>query len=153
MARILGLVLLLPALELLAFLIVASAIGFGKAILLQVAISLIGVAMLGSLVSDAKAKANQRGGFMSFALDREAGMRGLAGLLFAMPGFVTDALGVVALVPGLRAKLRRLVTGEKTEMTGPDPRNPRATRQPEADMLDLDTREWREVEPAARPKA
>lgn len=153
MARILGLVLLLPALELLAFLIVASAIGFGKAILLQVAISLIGVAMLGSLVSDAKAKANQRGGFMSFALDGEAGMRGLAGLLFAMPGFITDALGVVALAPSLRAKLRRLVTGEKAEMSGPDRKAPRATRTPDGGMLDLDTREWREVEPAGRPKA
>ncbi|WP_020179400.1 FxsA family protein [Methylopila sp. M107] len=152
MARILGLVLLLPAMELLAFLIVGSAIGFGKAILLQVAISLIGVAMLGSLLSDAKAKANQRGGFMSVALDGETGMRGLAGLLFTIPGFITDILGVVALAPSLRAKLRRFFVGEKAEMSGPDRKAPRAARRPADAMLDLDAREWREVEPAGRPK-
>ncbi len=150
MARLLGLLLLLPALELLAFLLVASAIGFGKAVLLQVAISLIGAAMIASLVNEAKSGAR---GVMSFALTGEAGMRGLAGLLFAMPGFITDALGIVALAPSLRARLRRAIMGGKVETVGPEPRVRRAGgRSEDAGMLDLDAREWREVESARRPK-
>lgn len=149
MPRILAMMLLLPVLELVAFALVAMAIGFGKAVLLQAAISLIGVAMLGSLVTEAKASARQGGGVLSFALDGRHGLRGLAGLLFAIPGFVTDALGVVALVPELRTRLRRFILGpEKTAKA----ENPKAPRPAQVDMLDLDRAEWREVEPAGRSK-
>lgn len=149
MPRILSLLLLLPVLELVAFALVAMAIGLGKAVLLQAAISLIGVAMLGSLVSEAKASA-RRSGVMSFALDGRHGMRGLAGLLFAMPGFVTDALGVVALVPEFRRRLRSFIGGSKAT---PEPaRAPRQAGRSQIDMLDLEQAEWREVEPARRPK-
>lgn len=157
MARIFGLLLLLPALELLAFLAVGAAIGFGKAVLIQLAFSLVGVAMIGSLVSDAKARAAGRGGLFSIALDGDAGMRGLAGLLFTIPGFITDALGVVALAPSLRARLRRLFSGtvareDGAETFAPEPRRSRAERRDDGGMLDLDAREWREVEPAGRSK-
>jgi UPF0716 protein FxsA len=146
MPRILGLVLLLPVIELIAFALVAAAIGLGKAVLLQLAISLIGVAMLGSLVTEAKAEARRGGGLVSFALDQRHGLRGLAGLLFAIPGFVTDALGVVALVPEARKRLRRLILGaEKPPVATP-------RQRPAAEMLDLDQREWREIEPARRPR-
>lgn len=151
MPRILGLVLLLPVLELIAFALVASAIGFGKAVLLQAAISLIGVAMLGSLLSEAKANMRKGGGVLSFALDGRHGLRGLAGLLFAIPGFVTDALGVIALVPELRGRLRRFLLGAKAEGSS-QPEPARAPRPANAEMLDLDRAEWREVEPAGRPK-
>lgn len=152
MPRILGLFLLLPVIELIVFALVAAAIGLGKAVLLQVAISLIGVAMLGSLISEAKASARRsRGGMMSFALDQRHGMRGLAGLLFAIPGFVTDVLGVVALVPEARRRLRRLIVGPEKAARPVGPQAPRAPQN--AEMLDLDQREWREVEPAVRPKA
>ena len=148
MPRLLGLILLLPVMELVAFVLVASAIGLGKAVLLQVAISLIGVAMLGSLVSEAKAKArNGGGGVMSFALDADHGLRGLAGLLFAVPGFLTDALGVLALVPEVRRRLRGFLSGSKPEPAAA----PRRSAAPE--MLDLDAREWREVRPADPRKA
>jgi UPF0716 protein FxsA len=151
MPRILGLFLLLPVIELIVFALVAAAIGLGKAVLLQVAISLIGVAMLGSLISEAKASARRsRGGVMAFALDQRHGLRGLAGLLFAVPGFVTDVLGVVALVPEARKRLRRLIVGPEA----PRPAAAQGPRAPQnAEMLDLDQREWREVEPAVRPKA
>lgn len=150
MPRILSLLLLLPVLEIVAFALVAMAIGVGKAILLQAAISLIGVAMIGSLVTEAKAKARQGGGVMSFALDGRHGMRGLAGLLFAVPGFITDVIGVAALVPEFRSRLRRFIGGDKAT---PEPaRTPRQSSGPQIDMLDLEKAEWREVEPAVRPK-
>lgn len=150
MPRILGLLLLLPLVELIAFALVASVIGLGKAVLLQVAISLIGVAMIGSLFSEAKASARRGGGVMSFALDGRHGLRGLAGLLFAMPGFVTDLIGVAALIPEVRTRLRRFIAGPKAAATIKTP--PRAPRPGDVEMLDLDTREWREVEPAVRRK-
>lgn len=150
MPRILALIFLLPVVELIAFALVASAIGLGKAILLQLAISLIGVAMLGSLVSEAKAKARQGGGVMSFALEPRHGLRGLAGLLFAMPGFVTDVIGVAALVPEVRARLRRFISGARNEPALRTERTPRGTAAADG-MVDLDAREWREVQPA-RPR-
>lgn len=158
MPRILGFALLLPALELLAFIAVAAAIGFGKAVLLQFAISLIGVAMLGSVLTEARASMKRGEGVVSLALDGGFGSRGLAGLLFAIPGFITDALGLVALAPTLRARLSRFLTGKTADprdVGRPDtaaagPR--RTTRDAAPDMLDLDAREWREVEPATPPK-
>lgn len=148
MPRILGLILLLPVMELIVFALVASAIGLGKAVLLQVAISLIGVAMLGSLVSEAKARAARGGGVMSFALDANHGLRGLAGLLFAIPGFITDVVGVMALVPEVRSRLRRFLVG--ADKARPEPA--RAERAANPDMLDLDARDWREIRPAADPR-
>jgi len=148
MPRILGLILLLPVMELIVFALVAAAIGLGKAVLLQVAISLIGVAMLGSLVSEAKAKARQGGGLMTFALDQRHGLRGLAGLLFAVPGFITDAIGVMALVPEVRRRLRAFLLGPDKAKAA----QPRAARDAQPDMLDLDTRDWREIRPAADPR-
>lgn len=149
MPRILGFLLVLPVLELIAFIAVAAVIGFGKAVLLQLAISLIGAAMLGSLVSEARARMRGGAGVMTLALDREHGMRGLAGLLFAMPGFLTDALGVMTLVPEVRNRLHRLLTG------GRGAPQPRATqrRAPADGVIELDRREWRETREADRPSA
>lgn len=149
MPRLLGLLLALPILEIVAFALVASAIGVGKAILLQVAISAIGIAMLGSLVTEAKTKARSGGGLMSFALDGSKGMRGVAGLLFAIPGFITDVIGVAALVPEFRARIRRFIQG--TPVPAPATRPATAART-KAEMLDLDAQEWREVEPVRRPE-
>lgn len=146
MPRLLTLLLALPVLEIVAFALVAAMIGVGKAILLQVAISAIGIAMLGSLVTEAKVEARRGGGMIGFALNGTKSMRGLAGLLLAMPGFITDALGVLALVPEFRARIRRFMTG--APVPAPDPR-PAATRR-NAEMLDLDARDWREIEPAGR---
>ncbi len=147
MPRILAMILILPVAELIAFVLVASAIGFGKAVLLQLGISLIGVAMLGSLFSEAKVRARSGGGLMSIALDKSHSLRGLAGLLFTIPGFITDALGVLALVPEVRERLRRLIGGA-------EPVPPRAPRREasraQAEMLDLDRQEWREVQPTGR---
>ena len=147
MPRILAMILILPVAELIAFVLVASAIGFGKAVLLQLGISLIGVAMLGSLFSEAKVRARSGGGLMSIALDKSHSLRGLAGLLFTIPGFITDALGVLALVPEVRERLRRLIGGA-------EPVPPQAPRREagraQAEMLDLDRQEWREVQPTGR---
>lgn len=151
MPRLLGLLLALPILEIVAFALVAMVIGVGKAILLQVAISAIGIAMLGSLITEAKSEARRGGGLMSFALDGSKGMRGLAGLLFAVPGFITDVLGVLALVPEVRARMRRFISGGKTVAPSAKPAAGPA-RPAGAEMLDLDAREWREVEPVRRPE-
>jgi|GEM_PF-2119791 len=150
MPRILGLILILPVAELIAFVLVASAIGFGKAILLQLGISLIGFAMLGSLLSEARVRARSGGGLMSIALDKSHSLRGLAGLLFTIPGFITDALGVLALVPEVRERLRRLIGGaEPMRQRRPQP----DTARGRAEMLDLDRQEWREVQPSGRREA
>ncbi|GBD49283.1 FxsA family protein [Methylopila sp. Yamaguchi] len=149
MPRLLTLFLALPILEIVAFALVAAAIGVGKAILLQVAISAIGIAMLGSLVSEAKTEARRRGGLVSFAMDGSKGLRGLAGLLFAIPGFITDVIGVLALVPEVRTRIRRFLGWAEV---APATVRPQTARPARKEMLDLDQAEWREVEPARRPE-
>ncbi|GLK81573.1 FxsA family protein [Methylopila turkensis] len=150
MPRLLGLLLALPVLEIVAFALVASMIGVGKAILLQVAFSAIGIAMLGSLITEARTELKRGGRLTTLALDGSRGMRGLAGLLFAVPGFITDAIAVAALVPEFRGRIRRLFAGPQV----PAEARPRAAARPAGDaMVDLDAREWREVEPARRPGA
>ena len=145
MPRILALLLALPVLELVAFVLVAAAIGVGKALLLQLAISAIGIAMLGSLVTEAKSRSRSEPGFLSFVLDGSRGLRGLAGLLFTIPGFITDILGVLALVPEVRRRLRSFIGGGAAQ----ERVKPAAARP--AGTLELDQREWREVEPTLRP--
>jgi UPF0716 protein FxsA len=144
MPRILGLILALPVLEIVAFAIVASLIGVGKALLLQVAISAIGIAMIGSLIREARTKAARGGGILSFALDGSKGMRGLAGLLFAIPGFLTDIIGVLTLVPEVRARVRRLLGGAVATRT----QRPGAQAPKQVETVDLDAGAWREVKPA-----
>lgn len=151
MPRLLGLILLLPVLELVAFVGVAATIGVGKAVLLQLAISLIGFAMLGSLLSEAKLKARSAGGFMSFALDSSRSMRGLAGLLFAIPGFITDVIGVLALVPEVRTRLRGFVSGAPVARPQAGPAS--APRPAQGEVLELDRGEWRETAGAPRRDA
>lgn len=142
MPRILILLLALPVLELTAFVLVAAMIGVGKAVLLQLAISLIGFAMLGSLVGEARTRARTSpGGVLSFALDKSHGLRGLAGLLFTVPGFITDVIGVMALVPEFRARLRRFIGGTPPAPVTVQP----AARPAPGDIIDLDAREWREA--------
>ncbi|WP_020187266.1 FxsA family protein [Methylopila sp. 73B] len=149
MPRLLTLFLALPILEIVAFALVAAIIGVGKAILLQVAISAIGIAMLGSLVTEAKTEARRRGGLVSFAMDGSKGLRGLAGLLFAIPGFITDVIGVLALVPEFRTRIRRFLGWAEV---APATVHPQTARPARKEMLDLDQAEWREVEPARRPE-
>ncbi len=107
------LVLLIPALEIALFIEVGSAIGTWKtfgAILLTagVGIALVraqGLAMLG------RAQASLRRNVFPVREAFDGICLVIAGLLLLTPGFLTDGLGAILLVPLFRIGLRRFLLG------------------------------------------
>ena len=138
--------LLLPVAEVAVFLLVAWAIGFWPALALTVLTSLAGCLVLrhagrGQL---ARFRVALGGGE---AAEAEAGsarlMIGLAGILLLLPGFITDLLGGLLLIPQLRRRLGATIGRViKVRAGGPN----------DASVVDLDSREWREVPDQELPK-
>lgn len=129
--------LLLPLAEIVAFVAVASAIGFLKALLLLVATSLFGLLMLrGEGIARVVRSGLDRGQRFS-AVELHAANFAvlLGGALLVIPGFITDALGVILLLAPRtisRAVLRSLL-GRFTRRAQP------------SDVVDLDREDWRDV--------
>jgi len=128
-------VLALPVAELAAFILVAFLIGFGWAVILQLAISFIGMAVLrfggGTHISRVRV-AMSAGNFNSLQADGAGFFTLLAGILLLVPGFITDAIGVLLLIRPLRrligAALGRATTGKRND-----------------GVVDLEREEWRQV--------
>lgn len=129
--------LLLPLAEIVAFVAVASAIGFLKALLLLVATSLFGLLMLrGEGIARVVRSGLDRGRRFSAVEFHAANFAVLlGGALLVIPGFITDALGVILLLAPRtisRAVLRSLLG--------------RFSRRPQSpDVVDLDRKDWRDV--------
>lgn len=95
--------------ELYLFFKVAEWIGFLPMVVLAVATSMLGVAMLrlqGAALQHQLSLALARGEFPASAVV-EAGSGWISAVLLIIPGFFTDALGVLCLIPALRRALVR----------------------------------------------
>jgi UPF0716 protein FxsA len=108
--------LLVPALEVLAFIEVGLAIGWLWAVVLVFGASLAGVRLLRSqgraaIAAVSAAVSGQRAPGLA-ALDGALGVLGAA--LLAVPGFITDAFGVLLLLPPARRQVRRLLSRHYT---------------------------------------
>jgi UPF0716 protein FxsA len=127
-------ILAAPLLELAAFIAVAAAIGFGWAVLLQLAASALGMLLLRHAGGNHVARmrvAMAQGSFSSLSADSTGGLFLLAGFLLLIPGFITDALGLAVLVAALTGNHRR--------------------RPPPSDVVDLEPEQWHRVpDPALR---
>lgn len=105
------LLLLLPLLEIAVFVIVGGAIGVLPTIALVIASAVLGAALLRLSGVGALARAQielQAGRDPGPHLAR-AGAMALAAVLFLIPGFLTDLLGLLLLVPSVRAFAWRVV--------------------------------------------
>jgi len=128
-------VLLLPIMELAAFIAVAAQIGFLPALALIAIGSMAGMLILrhagGSHIARVRVALGE-GSFTALQADSSGGLILLAGILLAIPGFITDALGVLLLVPPLRQAI-----GGAFGRGGP---------APHADgVVDLPPEQWRRV--------
>jgi len=98
-------VLLLPVMELAAFIAVAARIGFLPALTLIAAGSFAGVLILrhagGKHIARVRVALGE-GSFTALQADNSGSLILLAGILLAIPGFITDALGLLLLIPPLR---------------------------------------------------
>jgi UPF0716 protein FxsA len=107
-------VLALPAMELAAFIAVAAAIGLLWALALVGATSFVGALILrhagGNHIARVRVALGE-GSFTALQTDSSGGLILIAGILLLIPGFITDALGLLLLLAPLRhgmgAALRR----------------------------------------------
>ena len=138
--------LLLPVAELAAFVLLAWAIGFLAALALMVLTSLAGAVVLrlvgrGQLAHFRAAMEGGEAAAMAAGGDRL--ILALAGILLLLPGFITDLLGALLLVPqvrqGLGATIGRVI-------------GVAAGRAPGDGVVDLDRQEWREVPDQELPR-
>ncbi len=134
-------VLTLPFLELAAFIVVAEAVGFLWALTLLMATSLAGAMVLrhagGNHIARARV-AMGAGSFTTLQADGAGGLTLLAGILLLIPGFITDAVGLLLLLAPLR-RLMATLLGLKPRPTQPD------------GVVDLEREQWRQVPDPALP--
>jgi UPF0716 protein FxsA len=109
-------VLVLPLMELAVFIAVALQIGVLAAFALTLATSLLGIALLKSAGRGRLAHvrvAVAEGSVSETEISGPGLFRVLAGILLVLPGFLTDALGLLVLLPpvqqALRAALGRVI--------------------------------------------
>ena len=138
-------VLVFPLVELAVFVAVATLLGFFNALGLLILGSLAGVMVLrhagGNHIARVRMAMNQglnQGSFTALQADSSGGLILLAGILLVIPGFITDALGLlVLLVPLWRELNRRLGRG------APPVRSD--------GIVDLEPEQWRRVDDPVLP--
>jgi UPF0716 protein FxsA len=125
--------LMLPAAEMAAFLVVVYLTGWFWAIAMCVATSVIGVVLLRSIGRTGLEPL--RRGHRALHLRTPAAATMVAGILLILPGFITDFIGAGLLVP----PLRRWAVIALTRL-GRRRRRPRDSR-----MIDLEPGEWHQI--------
>lgn len=110
----------LGALEIFVFVQVGEWIGYGWAILALVLVSLFGVWLVTreGLGTWRRAQAQLRAGEIPAAEAVDGALIAGAGLLLIVPGFITDAIGLLLLLPPLRWPARRWVRTHRVVRTG-----------------------------------
>jgi len=129
---------LLPVAEMAAFAAVAMAIGWIPAACLFLATTVLGLLILrrsGRSDLDRFRDAFRREGFRAIHLESPGLGPMLGGILLVFPGFITDALGALLLVPAIRRKLRRMLARSRETRR----------REREPSVIDLTPTEWHQV--------
>lgn len=138
--------LLLPLVEIALFVIVGNAIGLWGTLAAVVLAGLFGAIVLRwqGLSTLGRLRTSIDGGALPARSVADAMMLGLAGILLLLPGFFTDILAVLLLLPPVRswlyAWLRSRVKVVATSTGYPPGYGP---PQVEDDTIELDSDEWR----------
>lgn len=141
MRRLLFLVLLVvPAIEIALFILIGRSIGIVPTLLGVFVTAVLGALLLRAqglplLAEMREALAMGQLPARAFA---DAMMIGIAGLLLMMPGYFTDALGLLLLVPPVRARAYEALSGRLMAMAMGGARRP-----PGPGTIDLDSEHWR----------
>jgi UPF0716 protein FxsA len=150
--RIIIAILLLPAVEIAAFVLVAALIGLAGALLLMVATTLAGILVL---------RHSGRGGIARFRVAVADGeitatemnsagfLTVLGGLLLVLPGFLTDLVGAALLIAPVRRWFgsifrTRFENWLRTGTTGRSRTDP--------SVIDLSPEEWKQVPERKLPR-
>jgi len=129
---------LLPLAEMAAFVAVALAIGWISAACLFLATSGLGLLILrrsGRSDLDRFRDAFRRDGIAAIHLESPGLGPMLGGILLVFPGFITDVLGALVLIPAIRRKLRGMIARSRETRR----------RQRDPSVIDLTPAEWHQV--------
>ena len=133
-------VLAMPLLELTAFIVVASAIGFGWALSLIFIGSIAGLLILrhagGAHIARIRVALAQ-GTFTALQADSKGGLTLLAGILLLIPGFISDIVALMLLIAPLRRVIGLVGSTAAKEQDG---------------VVDLAPEQWRRVPDPSLPK-
>ena len=132
---LLAIVALLAA-EVAAFLAVGSVIGLPQALILMLATSLLGIAVLrhpGRARIDRLHAAVVKNGIGGLEAGGEAFLTIAAGVLLLLPGFISDAAGMLLLL----SPVRRWIGGRFQTFVH--------SRQPSSGVVDLERDQWNQV--------
>jgi UPF0716 protein FxsA len=113
------LILVIPIVEIYLFIQVSDAIGFWNALGILILVSLFGVWVVKRQGARVWARFNEQvaaGGTITREVADGVCLL-LAGALLIVPGFVTDAVGLLLLLPPVRALARRIVVGRYSGKT------------------------------------
>ena len=110
----------MSAIEIFVFVQVGQWIGYGWAIVALIAIALFGIWLVKreGLGTWRRAQAQMRAGEIPAAEAVDGALIAGAGLLLIVPGFVTDVIGLLLLLPPLRWPARRWVRTHRYVRTG-----------------------------------
>lgn len=108
--------------EIVVFILVGNSIGFGWTILLALVTSVIGLWLFGregirALQALGQGPRGTSKGPAQAVVD--TGLVAVGGLLILMPGFVSDVVGLLCLIPFTRPMMRALVIGGVVRKYGP----------------------------------
>lgn len=109
--------------ELYVFVKVVAAVGFLPAVLLAICTSLLGVVLLrvqGVVLGEKLYQALARGEMPAVTLV-DGGMSWISAVLLILPGFITDGLGLVCLVPPVRRAVARRFMAQSALRSGSPP--------------------------------
>lgn len=100
-------ILLLPLLEILAFIIAGAVFGILPALSALLATTALGVFILRKYqwLTVQRMQQQLRAGYLSTETVAQDGFVILAGILLIIPGFITDILGLFCLIPAVRSGL------------------------------------------------
>jgi UPF0716 protein FxsA len=139
--------LVVPVIEIALFVLIGRAIGFWPTVAGILLIALLGSAIIRHQGLSLLAEINGtlgRGTLPARAL-ADAMLVGIAGVLMVVPGYFTDALGLVLLIPPLRHRLYRLAARHLglTADSGPAPAGPASGTGGGPRTIDLDEDDFR----------
>lgn len=134
-----------PIAEVAVFLIVGKAIGVLPTILLIIGTAVVGAFLLRQqgLAALVALQGDIRDGRVPAASIGHALMIGIAGVLLLTPGFITDTMGLVLFIPGVRRSMFRALS-KAIRVERVDPGAPTRPAQPR--VIELDASDYGPVD-------
>lgn len=141
--------LIVPLIEIALFVVIGNAIGLWLTLAGVVLTAVLGLLVLRtrgmSLVNEIRTNVDR--GEVPARSVADAMMVGLAGALLLIPGYFTDLIGLLLLLPPVRSAIYAFLRSRVQVVTtsaGPGPADPGGgPRRIDKDTIDLDSDEWR----------